>query len=70
MSRFFVIATLLAFAASGATLPVLWDLSQSYLNEGHGLHPFLCGAGAVGLAVACGMLATLLLSCPRGARRR
>lgn len=65
MSRIFVIATFLAFAASGAALPVLWSLSESYLNEGHGLHPFLCGLLASGLAVACAILCGMVFANPR-----
>lgn len=61
MPRYLVFATMLAVAAAAWAVPALWALSQSYLNAGHGLHPFLCGAASVALAgIALALVGTLL----------
>jgi hypothetical protein len=64
MSRIFVLAVVLAVAAVSVTIPFLWQLSQSYLTVGSGLHPFLCGGLAVGLAAIALQLVGMLLNHP------
>ncbi len=65
MSRIFVLAVVLAVAAVSAAIPELWALSQAYLNEGRGLHPFLCGGLTVGLVGIVLLLVGMLLNDPR-----
>ena len=59
-SRIFVFACILVVIVSAGCIPQLWTMSQAWINDGHGLHPFAAGGFAVGL-LACSLYAVIEL---------